>query len=201
MGATTSADAIGEAPMPRRKSLLRVGIGVAGLAVVMVLVCLITLSPSPVERGNEEFVTQLLEFLHSKGVPAWFGPRKLEFSANIVMFVPLGLFVGLLLPLHRAWIGGVAGTSFSMLVEIVQFVLLPERYASVLDVLANALGGWIGIGLAVLLRLGIAARDRRIVAGALASRGAVPEDPAPAAGGLVEAVPDPFAQGATAAPR
>lgn len=142
----------------------RYGLGVAGLALILFAVCIITLTPSPVDKGQTALVAEVLECLHAKGVPQWFGYHKLEFSANIAMFVPLGFFVGLLLPLRRAWIGGLAGTTFSVFVEVVQFFVLPERFASVLDVLANTLGGWIGIGLAVLLRIAIAARDRRVAA-------------------------------------
>ncbi len=141
----------------------RWGIGATGLLLIVFAVCVITLTPAPVDRGYSALVEELLAYLHDRGVPAWFGYRKLEFSANILMFVPVGFFVGLLLPLRRAWIGGFAGMSFSVLVEVLQYLVLPERFASVLDVLANTMGGWIGIGVAVLTRLAIRNRDRRLL--------------------------------------
>lgn len=151
---------------PGRRRVPLVGAGVVGCALVVALVCWITLTPSPVDRGREELVAQVLGFLHGAGAPEWFGYAQLEFSANIAMFVPVGLCIGLLLS-RRVWIGGLAAAGFSVLVELVQFLALPERYASVLDVLANTLGGWIGIGLAVLVRRWISARDRRLVVAAL----------------------------------
>jgi len=159
----------------RYTSRERFGVGITGLALILLAVCIITLTPSPVDKGQTALVAEVLEYLHAKGVPQWFGYHKLEFSANIAMFVPLGFFFGLLLPLRRAWIGGLAGTTFSVFVEVVQFFVLPERFASVVDVLANTLGGWIGIGLAVLLRIAIAARDRRVAARRIPNA----EDPRP----------------------
>ncbi|MFV0434118.1 MAG: VanZ family protein [Leucobacter sp.] len=171
IGAGAGSSGAPDAPLPlrrvrrprRRVMTARVWIGIAGLVAVAALVALITLSPTPVDAGHRALVKELLSYLHGHGVPAWFGYNKLEFSANILMFVPVGFFIGLVLPMRYAWIGGLCGMAFSIAVEIAQLVMLPERFASGWDVLANSTGAWIGIGVAVLLRLCVAARDRRLL--------------------------------------
>jgi glycopeptide antibiotics resistance protein len=153
----------GGVPFWRRVSFLRYCLGGGGLLIVAVLVGLMTLTPTPVDQGRVELIKQLLSWLHDHGVPQWFGYHKLEFTANIVMFVPLGFFIALLLPLRSAWLGGVVGMLASMFVELTQLFALPGRVASVLDVLANSVGGWVGVGIAVLLRLAVASRDRALL--------------------------------------
>lgn len=162
-------------PAPRRRVITaRIWLGLCGLVAGALLVGVATLGEDPVDSTHRALVRELLAFLHGYGIPEWFGYRGLEFSANIVLFVPLGFFAALLLPLGRAWIAGVLATAGSIAVEVAQLVLLPARFASVLDVVANSLGGWIGVGLAVLLRVCVAARDKRLLREAEARRVAVP---------------------------
>ena len=148
----------------------RIWVALLGFVAGAVLVGFITLSPDPVDSNHRALVREVLLFLHDHGVPEWFGYRKLEFSANIMMFIPLGFFAALLLPLGRAWIAGVVGIAMSMAAELAQLILLPARFATVLDVLANSVGAWIGVGLAVLLRICVAARDKRLLREAAALR-------------------------------
>lgn len=84
-----------------------------------------------------------------------FGTGWVEFIANILMFVPLGLLLTLLLR-HHVW-GFVLAVALSAAAELVQFVV-PSRQPSLRDLLANGLGAALGAGLAWLL---IVRRDRR----------------------------------------
>ncbi|WP_169583091.1 MULTISPECIES: VanZ family protein [Microbacterium] len=75
----------------------------------------------------------------------WFGSGWIEFAANVVVFVPLGLLLAILM--DRPLRGVVVCIAISVVVELAQF-LVPPRQASVRDVVANALGAVIGAGIA-----------------------------------------------------
>lgn len=119
-----------------------------GLIVVVILVLLITLWPTPVDTERAGPVQDLLDTLHRFGLPRWFAYRELEFTANVVMFLPLGVFAGLLIPRRRIWVAALALPTLSIAVECAQLLFLPERYPTVSDVIANSVGAWIGLGLA-----------------------------------------------------
>lgn len=72
----------------------------------------------------------------------------IEFGANIVLFLPLGLLLALLF--RPPWIGVVLAVALSVAAEAVQLVL-PGRLASPRDILANALGAGIGAFIAWLI--------------------------------------------------
>ena len=133
-------------------------IGVWGFVITGALVAVVTLSPHRVDAGHGQEILRFLELLHRHGVPAWFGYRKLEFTANIALVVPLGFFLGLALPAERRWTGYFLLPILSAAIELTQKVLLPERVASVSDVAANSLGAWTGLTVAVVVH---ALRQRR----------------------------------------
>lgn len=66
-----------------------------------------------------------------------------EFLANIALFVPLGLLLLAAFPRANAWVVLLIGYSASATIELVQ-TLLPSRYPTLSDVIANALGAAIG---------------------------------------------------------
>jgi len=80
----------------------------------------------------------------------WFGSGWIEFSANILMFVPLGFLLTLLM--RHPWRGVVLAVVFSAGAELIQF-LVPSREPSLRDLLANTLGAALGAGVAWLLVL------------------------------------------------
>lgn len=143
-----------------------------------------TMSPTPLDRGYQGAISRLLSVMHRHGVPKWFGYTQLEFSANIVMFVPLGFLVGLLVARRLLWMPLLVVPVLSATIEILQGLLLSQRFASVLDVLANTMGGYMGLALVVVLRLFMEGRDRKIIARALWHRDVVrrrpPSQPTPA---------------------
>ncbi len=78
------------------------------------------------------------------------GYDVVQFVANVMLFVPLGV---LALRLRRStglFHATVAGAAVSGLIELLQHWLRPERFASLLDIVANTLGASLGAG-AVLL--------------------------------------------------
>lgn len=142
-----------------RKSRLRVTVATLGLLGYGFIVALVTLTPKPVDAGFERNVSQLLDMLHRRGLPEWFGFGALEWSANVAMFIPLGLFITLVLPQRRQWIALVLLPLLSIAIETTQYFFLPGRFATLADVAANSLGGAVGFLFAVLLRALVHRRD------------------------------------------
>lgn len=130
--------------LPRR-------IGAAGFLLCLTAVLAITLNRTTVDEGRGEWVEFALRVLHRVGFPDAFGYAHLEFMANVVMFVPLGVLLALALDPSRRWIAAIALPLFSVGVELFQFFFLPARYATISDVIANSIGAWIGVGAVVML--------------------------------------------------
>ena len=126
-------------PSPRYRSVT-LGLCALWLAAVAVIV----LSPSPADSGANALVLRVLGALHRRGAPLWFDYSFVEFTANIVMFVPLGLFFFILAPRGWRWLGPLVGLGLSAAIEFTQLVVLPQRVATPYDVVANASGALVG---------------------------------------------------------
>ncbi|WP_247647374.1 VanZ family protein [Arthrobacter sp. E3] len=101
--------------------------------------------PSPVDRPIDGALMQLIEWLHNHGVPKWFiGYRKIEFAANILLFVPFGIVVALRLPRRLWWLVVLIAAASSTAVELAQGIFLPARVPALSDVVANTSGAFIG---------------------------------------------------------
>lgn len=150
----------------------RVRLAISGVLLVLYVgvVLAATMWPTPLDAGYEATITRLLDIMHRHGVPTWFGYNKLEFSANIAMFVPLGFLVALTLPERAWWLVMIMIPGFSGLIEYTQGQFLAARFASVWDVVANTVGGYLGAVMAYLLRNIVHARDRLVIGRALAQR-------------------------------
>lgn len=135
------------------------------LAVYGVMLALIAFWPVPVDRGTESVLrdmTRAIPFL-SHGV--------VEFCANVVLFVPLGVLLALTLR-RPAWAMPIA-LIVTAAIEAGQALFLAERTPSLGDVVANLAGAGLGIAAVLLAR-----RRRRPHAGSPApageSRGILP---------------------------
>ena len=126
-----------------------------------------TLWPTPLDKGYESSINRVLAVMHNNGVPGWFGYNKLEFSANILMFVPLGFLIAMLLPGRVWWLAVLICPALSMCIELAQSTFLAARFATISDVISNSLGGAIGTAAAFALRAVIYSRDEKLVARAL----------------------------------
>lgn len=137
---------------PRTPSL-RPGVRRA-LAAVAVLylagVALVVLWPSPVDRPEAGTIRAVFVWLHAHGLPRWLGYAQLEWSSNVAFFIPFGLFAVLLGA--RPWAALLAGVAASAAAETAQALFLPERTASLMDILANGLGTFVGALIAVLVQ-------------------------------------------------
>ncbi|MGA7205496.1 MAG: VanZ family protein [Specibacter sp.] len=109
--------------------------------------------PSPVDRPIDGVLMNVIQWLHSHGLPQWFvGYRKVEFAANIAMFIPFGIILGLRLPRRRWWLAVVLAAALSGAVELAQALFLPDRVPAWSDIVANTSGALIGALLVVVFR-------------------------------------------------
>ena len=120
---------------------------------------LIAFWPTPVDRGAAGSITRTLAVLHAQGVPDWVNYALVEFTANIALFLPVGLLGVVLLGSARWWMAILAGFAASSLIEVGQLVFLPDRFATPLDVLANTAGTALGALLALALLATVTARS------------------------------------------
>lgn len=113
-------------------------------AVYLVALGLVVFLPAREAGTVTGFVGVIAGWLALLGVP--FGPAVIavEFVANIVMFVPFGLFVRVLWPAVFSWWRVLfLAAAASVFIELVQ-LLVPGRVTALSDVIANALGGMAG---------------------------------------------------------
>lgn len=129
----------------------------------LVVVLAVTLWPTTVDQGLSPYIDRLLAKLWTKGVPSFVDYGFIEFSANIVFFVPVGFLLGVLCPYRFWWLAIVGGLALSASVETAQGLLLPGRVSSVADVVANTTGAVVGCLAAVALRMLILHRDTLVI--------------------------------------
>ncbi|SFK18557.1 VanZ family protein [Cellulomonas sp. KH9] len=122
-------------PAPRR-------VVVPLLVVYLAAVGAVTLTPGRTHDGSLGVVRTVLAWLDERGVPLRF--EVVEPLANVVMFVPFGVLVGLLVGLRRWWAVVLLGLATSAAIETVQRVL-PDRFSTVQDVVMNTLGAAVGV--------------------------------------------------------
>lgn len=95
-----------------------------------------------------EIVVAIWAWSHATLGIGGFGAGWIEFGANILLFLPLGLLLTLLF--RRPWVGFAVALGLSFGAELVQ-ILLPSRMASLRDIVANALGAAVGALIAWLI--------------------------------------------------
>lgn len=155
---TTSAQREGQAVFapaaPRRRSVGLAIITEPGLWLVVYIVCLafVAFWPVPVDRDADAILGAI-----TSAAP-WFTYERIEFLANVVIFMPFGLLLVATLR-RRGTLALLIAVGVSVGMEAGQAMFLLERTPSLLDVVANTAGAAIGIVIALdLLR---PARSRR----------------------------------------
>jgi glycopeptide antibiotics resistance protein len=148
---------------PPPRSHARLWISTLLLIVYSAFVLLVTMWPQPEQLEFDSIAGRVLRALHNLGVPERFDYNELEFAANIGMFVPLGFLLGLALARKAWWVAIFLLPAFSGAIEFTQGIALDERVSTVLDVLANTIGGYTGLLFAMILRAMIHARDRTMI--------------------------------------
>ncbi len=130
------------------------------LATVGMVITVITMWPGPPDPAGQSTLREFLERAHRDGLPTWIGFDLVEFGANVLMFVPVGLFGAMALRRHR-WLIVPIGTVASLVIEIVQAMVLPLRFGTGRDVISNTLGALAGYLLALAFIGYLRRRTRR----------------------------------------
>ena len=123
------------------------------LVAYLVALALIAYWPTPVDRGIDAGLFAVIRRLREQGLTVvTYG--RIEFAANIALFVPFGLLLGALFRRGRRWIAFLLCVAGSAAIEAGQALFLPGRFASLADILANSIGGAIGVlAIAVVSRI------------------------------------------------
>jgi glycopeptide antibiotics resistance protein len=116
-----------------------------GLAIYLIVVLAMLLLP--VWCG--QVVTTVWRWL-TADAGARFGAGWIEFSANIVLFVPMGFLLTVLF--RHPWYGAPLAVGLSAVAELAQIVI-PNRQATLRDVISNSIGAALGALLAWLIVL------------------------------------------------
>ncbi len=123
------------------------------------VVAWITLGPQPVQPGTDGVIWRLLAFFGRHNATSWIGYSTVEFVANVLMFLPIGLFFLLLLGRRLWWLAVLFGVVLTLGIEGAQ-LFIPARVSDVRDLVANSTGGFIGVLSALMLTHAKARRIR-----------------------------------------
>ncbi|WP_345764878.1 VanZ family protein [Diaminobutyricibacter sp. McL0608] len=140
------------APRARRG---RIALAVATAAYVA-FVGWVTLTPQPAIPDPNSFEQQLIRLILASPLFHWLGYSHLEFTANIGMFIPVGVLLALLLPPRRWWVAVLIGFGMTVTIETAQ-LFIPGRFSDLRDIVANTAGAAIGVAVVRVIR---AARAR-----------------------------------------
>lgn len=121
------------------------------LGAYAVALAMIAFWPVPVDSGAGPLLRAI-----TAAVP-WLTYDLIEFSANVLLFVPLGALLALVIPRRRMLVLPVALFS-TIIIEAGQALLLSARTPSLRDIVANFSGAAIGLLIVWLLERRRAAR-------------------------------------------
>jgi acetyltransferase-like isoleucine patch superfamily enzyme/VanZ family protein len=130
----------------------RRGILLAALALYLVGLAFVGVSPMPVDRPLAGLLRQVIDAMRGYPLTAGITYMHVEGAANVLLFVPLGLIVALLLPTRRWWLAAIAGGLTSAAIETVQYLALSQRTASLGDIVNNTLGAVLGAAAIRIIR-------------------------------------------------
>lgn len=117
----------------------------APVAAYALTLSLIALWASPVDRGVKVVdLAPVAWMVQTFGLTAQQGYDFTQFTANIVLFVPLGIFAMVLRPHWRWWHVTAFSAAVSATIELLQELFRPHRFATFSDIIANTAGGAIG---------------------------------------------------------
>lgn len=122
----------------------------------------VTLGPQPLDNRARGLLWDVLEKLQGYESLAWITYDRVEFAANILMFIPIGLLFVLLFGRRQWWFAILVSVLVTLGIEFAQ-LFLSDRVTDVRDLVSNAIGAVIGVLLALLLTWPKAIAERRKV--------------------------------------
>ena len=125
---------------------------------------LVTLTPGTDQPDYAELAMRILARLERypdlEPLTSRLSVERIEFLANIGLFVPLGVFLLLLVGTRLWFVALMAGIVLTSMIENIQRSV-PGRVSDPRDVAANSIGMVVGIVLALVLTLPATVRRRR----------------------------------------
>jgi len=104
----------------------------------------LTLGPQPLDDEGRGLLRRVIGWLQGHEPTAWVTYSGVEFTANVLMFVPVGLFFVLLLGRRRWWLAVVLCVALTIGIETTQLFLV-DRIPDPRDLLSNSIGGVVGV--------------------------------------------------------
>ena len=132
----------------------------------------VTLTPASSAPTSSDLVLRVLARVQQYDDFAWLTYNRAEFLANIALFVPVGVFLLLLVGTRFWWVAGLGAFLMTSAIETVQQTI-PGRVPDERDILANTAGALIGIVVGLVLTF--PASRRRAKARRAREQGRAPE--------------------------
>ncbi|WP_456785713.1 VanZ family protein [Cellulomonas sp. P5_C5] len=104
-------------------------------------------------------IVKLVPFVSTRGAGA---STPFDVVVNVALFVPLGLYLGLLAPSWRWWKVAGAAAAVSLGLEVAQYVLAVGS-SDLTDVVVNTAGALVGLGLLATARRRLGARTGAVL--------------------------------------
>ena len=126
----------------------------------LAFVAWLTLTPQAYASEHIAIIYRVLAAAHRRGYLLSIDDSRLEFLANVALFVPVGMFLLLLFGTRLWWVALVASFAMTTAIEVAQRSI-PGRVPDERDLFANGLGAVVGVLVAVVLTAPAALRRRR----------------------------------------
>jgi len=136
------------------------------MGIYLVALAWLTLTPSSSSAEALSILRRLLLVIQSIDALSWVRYDQVEFVANIVLFVPMGVLMTLLLGRRGWWAALAVGIVASCWIELAQYVWLPSRVADPRDLVSNSIGTALGVLIVLLATWPLAHRARARAASA-----------------------------------
>lgn len=114
-------------------------------------VAVLTMTPQRTWDGPVGLVRVGIAHLHDQGVAPGVGFIGVQTIANVLMFVPIGAFAAAALGVRWWWLATVCCIVLTVAIESTQRGI-PGRVSGERDLIANAVGGLLGVLLVVAVR-------------------------------------------------
>ncbi|GAA4164430.1 hypothetical protein GCM10022286_26150 [Gryllotalpicola daejeonensis] len=126
--------------------------------IYLAIVAWVTLGPQPLDHRGAHWVYvllhegRLLTQSHWPRLAAQLTYAHAEFAGNILMFLPIGLFLVLLLGRRFWWAAVLLCVALTGAIETAQR-FIPGRVSDVRDLVANSVGGIVGVIIALIVTI------------------------------------------------
>lgn len=119
----------------------------------------LTLGPQPLDADGRGLLHRIIRYLSGDNTLDWITYALVEFTANIVLFIPVGVLFALLLGWRRWWLAALLGVALTASIEFAQ-LFLHDRVADPRDLVSNSVGAFIGVALVLGVTVWQWRRDR-----------------------------------------